>query len=46
MKAKRDFGVLQVDYSKIGDIFDKGVKSKNQDQLVPLMASGILGDLV
>jgi len=28
MKAKRDFGVLQVDYQKVGDIFEKGVKSK------------------
>lgn len=46
MKAKRDFGVLQVDYQKVGDILEKGVKSKTQDQLVPLTAAGILGDLV
>lgn len=45
-KVKRDFGVLQIDYSKIGDIMENGTKNAQTDNLVPIMASGILAEVV
>ena len=44
IKVKRDFGVLQIDYNKVGDIMASVAGSKDKEPLVAIMACGILSD--